>query len=129
MWILAFGGLGISLGLGMFGKRVIMTIGSESSGKMTSSRGFCVEWIAAVTVLISSLREIAIPVSTTHCQIGGVVGAGIAKGLVDSQSLIGTFRTINLKLLSGILISWAATVPFSLSLSAMIFLILRQVIL
>ena len=129
MWILAFGGLGISLGLGMFGKRVIMTIGSESSGKMTSSRGFCVEWIAAVTVLISSLREIAIPVSTTHCQIGGVVGAGIAKGLVDSQSLVGAFRTINLKLLSGILISWAATVPFSLSLSAMIFLILRQVIL
>ena len=79
MWILAFGGLGISLGLGMFGKRVIMTMGSESTGKMTSSRGFCVEWIAAVTVLIASLREIAIPVSTTHCQIGGVVGAEIPR--------------------------------------------------
>ena len=128
MWILAFGGLGISLGLGMFGKRVIMTMGSESTGKMTSSRGFCVEWIAAVTVLIASLREIAIPVSTTHCQIGGVVGAGIAKGLVDTQSFVGACRAINLKLLSGILISWAATVPFSLSLSAMIFIILRWAI-
>ena len=89
MWILAFGGLGISLGLGMFGKRVIMTMGSESTGKMTSSRGFCVEWIAAVTVLIASLREIAIPVSTTHCQIGGVVGVGKAKGLVDTKSFVG----------------------------------------
>ena len=128
MWILAFGGLGISLGLGMFGKRVIMTMGSESTGKMTSSRGFCVEWIAAVTVLIASLREIAIPVSTTHCQIGGVVGAGIAKGLVDTRSFVGACRAINLKLLSGILISWAATVPFSLSLSAMIFIILKWAI-
>ena len=106
-----------------------MTMGSESTGKMTSSRGFCVEWIAAVTVLIASLREIAIPVSTTHCQIGGVVGAGIAKGLVDTQSFVGACRAINLKLLSGILISWAATVPFSLSLSAIIFVILRQAIL
>ena len=77
MWILGFGGLGITLGLAMFGKRVIMTIGSESTGKMTSSRGFCVEWVAAVTVLIASLREIAIPVSLIHCQIGGVVGAGV----------------------------------------------------
>ena len=128
MWILAWGGLGISLGLGMFGKRVIMTVGRESTGKMTSSRGFCVEWIAAVTVLISSLREIAIPVSTTHCQIGGVVGAGIAKGLVDTQSLVGACRTINLRLVSGILISWAATVPFCLGLAAMIFLILRQIV-
>ena len=100
MWILAFGGFGISLGLGMFGKRVIMTIGSKTTGKMTSSRGFCVEWVAAVTVLIASLREIAIPVSTVHCQIGGVVGAGIAKGLVDTKSFVGACRAINLKLLS-----------------------------
>ena len=96
---------------------------------MTSSRGFCVEWVAAVTVLIASLREIAIPVSTTHCQIGGVIGAGIVKGLVDTQSIIGAFRAINLKLLSGILISWAATVPFCLNLSAAIFIGLREIIL
>jgi phosphate/sulfate permease len=72
MWILAFGGVGISLGVGR--KKVIMTIGSESTGKMTST---FVEWIDAVTVLIASLRSIPFPVSTTHCQIGGVVGAGI----------------------------------------------------
>ena len=129
IWILGFGGLGISLGLAMFGKRVIKTIGSKSSGRMTSSRGFCVEWVAAATVLIASSREIAIPVSTTHCQIGGVIGAGIVKGLVDTKSLVGACRAINLRLLSGILISWAATVPFSISLSAMTFTILRKAIL
>ena len=41
--------------------------------------GFCVEWVAAVTVLIASIEDIAIPVSTTHCQIGGVVGAGLVR--------------------------------------------------
>ena len=46
---------------------------------MTSSMGFCVEWVAAVTVLIASIEDIAIPVSTTHCQIGGVVGAGLVR--------------------------------------------------
>ena len=99
MWILAFGGLGISLGVGR--KKVIMTIGSESTGKMTLSFRFCVECFAAVLVLIASLREIDIPVSTSHCQIGGVVGAGIAKGLVDTQSFVGAFWAI--KMISGIL--------------------------
>ena len=31
-----------------------------------------------------SLREVAIPVSTTHCQIGGVVGAGLVRYLTFS---------------------------------------------
>jgi phosphate/sulfate permease len=34
-------------------------------------RGFCVEWMAAVTVLVCGIsKEFAIPVSTTHCQVG-----------------------------------------------------------
>jgi sodium-dependent phosphate transporter len=64
-----YGGLGISLGLIMFGKRVIRTMGSQIS-RMTPSRGFCVEWMAAVTVLACGIsKEFAIPVSTTHCQV------------------------------------------------------------
>ena len=53
---------------------------------MTSSMGFTVEWVAAVTVLIASLKELAIPISTTHCQIGGVVGAGNGNGSSTSSS-------------------------------------------
>jgi phosphate/sulfate permease len=38
-----------------------------------SARGFCVEWMAAVTVLVCGIsKEFAIPVSTTHCQVGSL---------------------------------------------------------
>ena len=34
-------------------------------------RGFCVEYMAAVTVLVCGIsKDFAIPVSTTHCQVG-----------------------------------------------------------
>ena len=49
--------------------------------------GFCVEWVAAVTVLIASIEDIAIPVSTTHCQIGGVVGAGLVRYMTRRSNL------------------------------------------
>ena len=76
--------MGISLGLVLYGSRVIRMMGSRVTQRMTSSMGFCVEWVAAVTVLIASLREVAIPVSTTHCQIGGVVGAGLVRNFMLS---------------------------------------------
>ena len=85
--------MGIALGLVLYGSRrvllsaagpdvplrVITMMGSRVTRRMTSSMGFCVEWVAAVTVLIASLEAVAIPVSTTHCQIGGVVGAGLVR--------------------------------------------------
>jgi hypothetical protein len=34
------------------------------------ARGFCVQWMAAVTVLVCGIsKEFAVPVSTTHCQV------------------------------------------------------------
>lgn len=78
-FLLLYGSMGISLGLVLYGYRVITMMGSRVTQRMTSSMGFCVEWVAAVTVLIASIEDIAIPVSTTHCQIGGVVGAGLVR--------------------------------------------------
>ena len=92
-FLLLYGSMGIALGLVLYGsrrvllsaagpdvpRRVITMMGSRVTRRMTSSMGFCVEWVAAVTVLIASLQAVAIPVSTTHCQIGGVVGAGLVR--------------------------------------------------
>ena len=128
-FLLLYGGLGISLGLILYGKRVIEMMGSKSTRTMTSSMGFIVEWVAAVTVLIASLKELAIPVSTTHCQIGGVVGAGIVRGFVDTGSLSGGIKAINFRLFVGIGVSMVATVPFSMALSAITFAILRALVL
>ena len=45
-----------------------------------SARGFCVEWMAAVTVLVCGIsKEFAIPVSTTHCQVSGLVARFIGE--------------------------------------------------
>jgi phosphate/sulfate permease len=61
-------------------------MGSEIC-RMTPSRGFCVEWMAAVTVLACGIsKEFAIPVSTTHCQV--YLLTGHFKNLLDIKGKI-----------------------------------------
>jgi len=64
LWILAIGGVGIVIGLLVWGYKIIERIGRELT-KMTPSRGFCIEISDSLTVVIAS--RLGIPVSTTHC--------------------------------------------------------------
>lgn len=73
IWILIFGGVGISLGLWILGRKVIKTIGEDLT-KITPSSGFVIELASATTVLAASLAKI--PVSSTHCKVGSVVCTG-----------------------------------------------------
>lgn len=98
--LLLFGGVGIVLGLATWGWRVIETIGKRIT-ELTPSRGFCAEFGASLTILFAS--KIGIPISTTHCLVGSVLGVGVARGL----------RGINLKTLKGIVFSWICTIPAS----------------
>ena len=68
--ILAMGGIGIMVGLGTWGYKIIKRIGSELT-KITPSRGFIIELSDALAVLIAT--QIKMPVSTTHCQVGSVL--------------------------------------------------------
>lgn len=108
IWVLLLGGFGISIGLLTWGYKIIDRIGRELT-KITPSRGFVVELAAATTVIIASRAEI--PVSTTHCQVGSVLGCGLSGG----------FRNINWELVKGILFSWLVTLPFTGLLSAALF--------
>ena len=72
-------------------------------------RGFIIELSAAITVIIASRTEL--PVSTTHCQVGSVVGCGLSAGT----------KNVQWKLLKGILWSWFITVPITGFLSAALF--------
>jgi sodium-dependent phosphate transporter len=78
-WILFYGGVGISAGLWILGRRVIKTIGEDLT-KITASSGFVIELASAMTVLGASL--INIPVSTTHCKVGSVVFTGRIRYLI-----------------------------------------------
>ena len=108
IWILVLGGAGIVLGLATWGYKIIDRIGRELT-KVSPSRGFIIELSAATTVIIASRTEM--PVSTTHCQVGSVVGCGLAGGT----------KNVQWKLLKGILWSWFITVPVTGLLSAGLF--------
>ena len=65
-WILAIGGVGIVVGLALYGYKIIAAIGVKIA-KITPSRGFAIELGSAIMIIIGTRLEI--PLSTTHCQV------------------------------------------------------------
>jgi PiT family inorganic phosphate transporter len=112
IWILILGGVGIVAGLGIWGKKVIATIG-ENIISLQPSSGFCAELATATTILLAS--RLGLPVSTSHALVGGVVGIGLVQNL----------KSIQFQTLKGIAAAWLITVPLSAALSAAIFTVLN----
>ncbi len=115
-WILALGGVGIVIGLAMWGYKVIATVGRHIT-EITPTRGFSAEFSTACTVLLAS--RMGLPVSTTHVLVGAVVGVGIAHGLA----------ALNMRTIFRIMGSWIATLPAAAALSAVLFVGLRALFL
>ena len=69
---LTLGGLGISVGLYVYGYKILHAIGSKLC-KITPSRGSAIELASAIVIITGSRLEI--PLSTTHCQVGATLGA------------------------------------------------------
>jgi phosphate/sulfate permease len=107
-WLLAFGGIGIVVGLATWGWRVIETIGKKIT-ELTPTRGFCAEFGAATTILLAS--KCGLPISTTHCLVGAVLGVGLARGI----------RALNLGMIKDIVLSWIITIPASAVMSILVF--------
>jgi PiT family inorganic phosphate transporter len=83
-WILAIGAVGISLGLAMFGPRVIRTVGEQIT-RMDAIRAYCVALSAAITVLIAS--ALGLPVSSTHIAVGAVFGVGFLREYLSNTGV------------------------------------------
>jgi len=113
-WILPLGGIGIVLGLAIFGRRVMATIG-QGITHLTPSRGFAAELAAASTVVIAS--GTGLPISTTQTLVGGVLGVGMARGIA----------ALNLGVVRNIVISWVVTLPIGAGFSIVFFYILKSV--
>ena len=103
-WMLAVGGIGITIGLATWGYRVMETIGKKIT-ELTPSRGFAAELAAATTIVLAS--RLGIPVSTTHTLVGAVLGVGLARGI----------GAVDLRVVGTIIISWIATLPISAALA------------
>ena len=112
MGILAVGGIGIVIGLATWGRRVIETVGKKIT-ELTPTRGFSAEFGAAITILLAS--RLSLPVSTTHTLVGAVLGVGLARGL----------GSLNLRVVSDIVISWVVTLPAGAILAIVFYFILK----
>merc|ERR1719164_306989 len=76
-WILGIGGLGIGLGLLLYGYKIMRAIGVKLA-VITPSRGVSIELGAAIVIIIGSY--LGIPLSTTHCQVGATTGVALLEG-------------------------------------------------
>ncbi|KAM3966473.1 na[+]-dependent inorganic phosphate cotransporter type III [Aphomia sociella] len=109
--ILVFGGIGIALGLWLWGRRVIRTVGEDLTN-ITPDTGFTIELGAALTVLVAS--KAGLPVSTTHCKVGSVVCVGYFSEKAVDWSL---FRNI--------IFAWVVTLPVVAAIAALSMLALE----
>ena len=97
--ILAMGGIGISLGLFIYGYKIIRAIGVKLCC-ITPSRGFSIELGSATIIIIGS--RLGIPLSTTHCQVGATMGVA---ALEDVSKCSGINWNIALKVFLGWIIT------------------------
>ena len=82
LWVMVIGGLGIAVGLALFGPKVIRTVGSEIT-ELDQMRAYCIAMAATITVIIAS--QLGIPVSTTHIAVGAVFGVGFLREFLKSN--------------------------------------------
>jgi PiT family inorganic phosphate transporter len=80
VWVMVIGALGISLGLALYGPKLIKTVGSEIT-ELDQIRAFSIALAAAITVIIAS--QLGLPVSSTHIALGGVFGVGFLREWID----------------------------------------------
>ncbi|KAG8741800.1 Na+/Pi symporter [Ceratobasidium sp. 414] len=99
VWMLAFGGAAIVLGLATYGYNIMRVLGNRLT-LHSPSRGFSMELGASIAVVLAS--QLAVPVSTTQC----ITGATIAVGMCN-----GDLKALNWRMFGWIFFSWVLTVP------------------
>jgi PiT family inorganic phosphate transporter len=83
IWVMMIGAAGISLGLFLYGPRLIRLVGEQIT-KMNPMRAFCVALSAAITVIVAS--SLGLPVSSTHITVGAVFGVGFFREYYTGHS-------------------------------------------
>jgi len=145
IWVMMIGALGISIGLMLYGPKLIRTVGEQIT-KLNQIRAFCVALAAAITVIIASWQ--GLPVSSTHIAVGGVFGVGFLREYLKNKSSrerviaaaiddtgpavkqISAKKSEKRKLvrrshLLNIVLAWVLTVPLAALLAAVIFYIIE----
>ena len=83
LWVMLIGAIGISLGLALYGPKLIKTVGSEIT-ELNQIRAYSVAMAASITVIIAS--QLGLPVSSTHIAIGGIFGVGFLREYLSTTT-------------------------------------------
>ena len=109
------GSISIAMGMLTFSRRVISTIGGRLV-PLDSTTAFIVLLAGAVT--LNTYALLGVPVSASQAVVGAVLGVGFARGV----------RTINGRVLVGVLLGWVGTPIIAAALSAGLILLVNQVL-
>ena len=137
LWVMMIGAFGLSVGLILFGPKLIRMVGDEIT-KLNAMRAWCVALAAAITVIIASW--LGLPVSSTHIAIGGIFGVGFfrewyAENVLRKERNGGKLpleertrrKLVRRSHFLTILAAWVITVPAAAALSAGVFLALNLI--
>ena len=72
-WVMLVGAIGITIGLALFGPKLIRRVGEQIT-KLNPTRAYSVALSASITVIAAS--ALGLPVSSTHIAVGAVFGVG-----------------------------------------------------
>ncbi len=114
-WVVAMIALCLGLGTMVGWKRIVVTIG-EKIGKshLTYAQGASAELCAAAVIGVSSAS--GLPVSTTHVLSSGIAGTMVAQGGISN---------LQKKTIKNIALAWILTLPVTMLMSALLFLLFR----
>ncbi|NLS01707.1 inorganic phosphate transporter [Rhizobium sp. P38BS-XIX] len=115
LWVKVAVALALGLGTMVGWKRIVVTVG-EKIGKthLTYGQGAAAEVVAMLT--IGAADHLGLPVSTTHVLSSGVAGTMAANGSGLQWSTV-----------RNMLMAWILTLPASIALAFVLFIVLRQV--
>lgn len=136
LWVMAIGAVGISIGMLLFGPKLIRTVG-EKITQLNQMRAFCVALAAAITVITASW--FGLPVSSTHIAVGGILGVGFLREYQENEAVkeahqpaetlkelkkLEKRRLLRRREMLTVVASWVITLPVAGLLSASLFFVL-----
>lgn len=99
IWVLAYGGAAIIIGLWTYGYNIMRNMGNRLT-LQSPSRGFSMELGAAVTVVMAT--RLSLPISTTQCIVGATMGVALCNGDV---------KALNWRMVAWCYAGWIITLP------------------
>jgi sodium-dependent phosphate transporter len=101
LWVLAYGGVAIVIGLWTYGYNIMKNLGNRLT-LHSPTRGFSMELGSAVTVVMAT--RLALPVSTTQCIVGATMGVALCNG---------DLKALNWRIVGWCYFGWILTLPIA----------------